>query len=246
MTVNTIALPPSCQITAHGTCFLSLSSGAVTNEILKKQRAQSQSLNSNICKTTTGSEEEKKTTVLLEPKTRPSPAEFLSYEPEVSCGCLLIRRNVYLWITCWKPILLCGRPSQSHQTSIKVLVKCLLDFFIIHLEALRLAPDQKWHGSLLKDLYTYATAIPEWCQESENVFKWYHTLRSHQGRMETQSLDKVCLKFVKLSYSQKWGTKCWQPWKTPAEVIKSETVKGHLFTRLRAEGVWSNVHCTEI
>lgn len=100
---------------------------------------------------------------------------------KVSCGCLLMKRNVYLWITRWKPILLCGGYSQSHQTSIKVLVKCLLDFFIIHLEALRLAPYQNWHGSLLKDLYTYATAIPERCQESENVSKHIHTMCSQQA-----------------------------------------------------------------
>lgn len=55
-----------------------------------------------------------------------------------------------------------GGFCQSHQTSITVLVKCPLDFFIIHFGALRMAPDQKWHGSLLKDLNMYATVIPEW------------------------------------------------------------------------------------
>ena len=120
------------------------------------------------------------------------PLSFCHTKPDVKypVGCLLVKRNVNLWITRWKPVLLCGGFSQSHRTSIKVLVKCLSDFFIIHLEALRLARDQKWHGSLLKDLYTYATAIPEWCQgnknETKNTFLQWDTTERGTSAWDTK------------------------------------------------------------
>lgn len=138
---------------------------------------------------------------------------------KVSCGCLIMRRNIYLWITRWKPILLCGGFSQSHQTSIKVLVKCLSDFFIIHLEALRLAPDQKWHGSLLNDLYTYATVIPKRCQDHENVSALWYNVLPLSKHPETSAWDTKFRRGGKsnslvLMSDCELRTKCRQPWNT--------------------------------
>ena len=66
-----MALPSSSQITPHGTCLLSLSSGAVTTELLKEQRSFLSNLNSNLWKPTNKVKQEqqqevKKTEQLLE------------------------------------------------------------------------------------------------------------------------------------------------------------------------------------
>ncbi len=104
--VNTITLPSSCQITAHGTCLLSLPSGVVTTELLKEQCASSftlldtasiqidakQTTSSSSTKTTTGSEENKSSWAKEQAD---SCWVFVIWTRfKVSCGCSLMRRKV--------------------------------------------------------------------------------------------------------------------------------------------------------
>lgn len=148
-------IPSSCQIKPHES--LITFHWCCNNRVLKETASYSCTFESKLCSTSSFGRQKKNNrswNYVTEAKKQPvSCCNYVMWMRfKVSHSSLLMSRN--LWITHWELILPCGRSSQSHQTSIKVLVKCLWDFLIMHFEAPRLASDQNNDTAALRKIYT--------------------------------------------------------------------------------------------